>query len=470
MATAKRRTRTKGQPQSGPRPRILRIGILLGDTFIEERLIRERKPVTVGQSAKNVFSIPIEKMPRSWPLFDMVDGDYVLKINKRMDGRVAVDGRPRTLESLKGREAKQTDDYWTLPLSNKSRGKIELGEMRLLFQFVAAPPLQPRPRLPASVRGTLADRIDPRLAMILAISIVIHFAVALWAFQHDKTTDRFAQKRLDDFRRDQIEIRTIQIEQPATSKGETATETADKGEEEKPTKKAAVKKPDKGGDENKTDEGPPDDATLEKLIKEKSKVVGVMGGFGKGPARYTQAADVDEGTGLDKGMNDLKQSGTNVAAFGKGDGKRRGPANSNIVGDRGKGKVGDAQGGGSTGPKAEEKITSRASFSGIDEESDGTLDPGRVARKIQSRYRRGLQQCHERLLKVNPRAGGRVQLSFTVGPTGRVTGARARGFDPSVDQCIMGQMRRWRFGTPKDEDGKPSKAKFSMPVILKAGT
>ena len=39
--------------------------------------------------------------------------------------------------------------------------------------------------LPASVRGTFADRIDPRLAVILGASIVIHFLVALAALVHD---------------------------------------------------------------------------------------------------------------------------------------------------------------------------------------------------------------------------------------------------------------------------------------------
>ena len=50
------------QPHSsdGRRPRILRIGILLGGKIVEERLIRERVAVTIGQSMRNTFSIPID--------------------------------------------------------------------------------------------------------------------------------------------------------------------------------------------------------------------------------------------------------------------------------------------------------------------------------------------------------------------------------------------------------------------------
>ena len=45
---------------TGPRSRILRVGILLGGKIVEERLIRERTSVTIGQSMKNTFSIPVE--------------------------------------------------------------------------------------------------------------------------------------------------------------------------------------------------------------------------------------------------------------------------------------------------------------------------------------------------------------------------------------------------------------------------
>ena len=53
------------------RRRILRIGVLLGGKIVEERLIRERVDVTLGQSAKNTFSIPIEGLPRQFNLFQV---------------------------------------------------------------------------------------------------------------------------------------------------------------------------------------------------------------------------------------------------------------------------------------------------------------------------------------------------------------------------------------------------------------
>jgi hypothetical protein len=452
----------------GSRPRILRIGVLLGDTFIEERLIRERKSVTVGQSGRNTFSVPIEGLPRSWPLFALEGRGYTLRFTDKMDGRVAIDGKPRSLESLKGHEARRADSHWSLPLDEGSRGKVEIGEMRLLFQFVAAPPLQPRPRLPASVRGTLADRIDARLAVILAASIMLHFVVALIAYNHDQTKDRYAEKRLKDFRRDTFEERTITFDNPVAATEEADAEAGDQGEPEAEPEVTRRPAPDDSGG-GSSDDVAPDDAAVDEAIKN-AAIMGILGAGEGAEGRYSKTADVDQGAGLDKGIEDIKRSGKGVSGRGNpGDRRARGPSTGKLGGDKSGGNVEEVEGGGGTSAKKEEKIASRASFGSVDDLSLSTLDPSDVIRRIRSRYLRGIKLCHERVLKVNPRSGGKVALRFTVGPTGRVTSASARGFDPTVDSCIKQQMNRWRFGTPKDDGGKPMSADFATAVVLKPG-
>ena len=76
---AQRPPQMQSQPQSpqqqqAPRQRILRIGILLGGKIVEERLIRERTSVSIGQSMKNTFSIPVEGLPLEFTLFALDDG------------------------------------------------------------------------------------------------------------------------------------------------------------------------------------------------------------------------------------------------------------------------------------------------------------------------------------------------------------------------------------------------------------
>src|SRR5580765_6587122 len=155
-------------PQQGPRQRILRIGILLGGKIVEERLIRERTPVSIGQSMKNTFSIPVEGLPLEFTLFALEEGKYSLRFLNKMDGRLSDgSGQVHTLDVLKqSRGAANQGEYWSVPLTDGARGKLSIGDLTILFQFVTEPPRQPKPMLPASVRGTIADRIDPRLAVI----------------------------------------------------------------------------------------------------------------------------------------------------------------------------------------------------------------------------------------------------------------------------------------------------------------
>ena len=90
-----------------------------------------------------------------------------------------------------------------------------------------------------------------------------------------------------------------------------------------------------------------------------------------------------------------------------------------------------------------------------------------MAKIIRARYLQGIKRCHQRLLKADPNAGGRVSLRFTVGPTGGVTKSDVKGFDGTVDACIKELTLKWRFGAPKDDDGKPTSAEFQIPLVLK---
>src|SRR5262249_49181136 len=46
-----------------------------------------------------------------------------------------------------------------------------------LFQFVAPPPVQPKPQLPVSVKGGLSSQIDWTMTIIAAFSFLFHFGM-----------------------------------------------------------------------------------------------------------------------------------------------------------------------------------------------------------------------------------------------------------------------------------------------------
>ena len=470
MGTARPRQAPHGQARQAPRAavRCLRVGVALGDTFIDERLFRVRENITVGQSAKNTFSIPIEDLPRSWPLITIENGRYILHFTNNMDGRLSDGTNVFTFDALKGRGATQRGNHWSVPLVETSRGKVELGQMKLLFQFVMAPPIQPRPRLPASVRGSLADRIDPVLAVILSVSILLHFAVMLYAMQHDRTVYGTGEQLYREFQRDtfkdKVIAETIEVQPEETT---AAVETGPPKPAERPSGGSTntptpTKEPAGGGTG-----GTPDDATIAEDIQNSALIAAITGNAKEG-GRYGKLNETDQGTDLNKALDDAK--GKDIGAIGKGDGRdTRGPNTGKIGTDKGNGKVdGPGQGGG-TGTKQEEKVVSNTSFGRVEDLSSTTLDPGQVGNIIRSRYLQGIKRCHERLLKQDPKAGGRVNLSLTVSATGGVTRSRVKGFDPTVDACIQGLTKSWRFGAVKDDDGKPTSADFEIPLVLKPG-
>jgi len=97
-----------------------------------------------------------------------------------MNSPVSVTSRLATgitdLVALKG-QAKRVGPAYQVRLTDEARGKIIIGETTFLFQFVAPPPVQPRPQLPLSVKGGLAAQIDWSLTIIAAFSFLLHFGL-----------------------------------------------------------------------------------------------------------------------------------------------------------------------------------------------------------------------------------------------------------------------------------------------------
>src|SRR5437016_5792752 len=50
------------------RLRILRIGIIQAGRIVEERLVRKRENMSIGQSARHMLVVPSDALPRQWLL------------------------------------------------------------------------------------------------------------------------------------------------------------------------------------------------------------------------------------------------------------------------------------------------------------------------------------------------------------------------------------------------------------------
>lgn len=125
--------------------RVLRIGIVQGGKIVQERLVKPGQSVTVGESPKNTFTLPtsaaVAGLPKRFTLFQARGEGYVLGFTDGMNGKIAVDDGIVGLADLKSRPgASSKGDVFFAPISVKNRGKVVIGDVTVLFQFVAAPP------------------------------------------------------------------------------------------------------------------------------------------------------------------------------------------------------------------------------------------------------------------------------------------------------------------------------------------
>jgi hypothetical protein len=446
------------QAQPGGRPRILRIGILLGGKIVDERLIRERAAVTIGQSMRNTFSIPIEGLPLEFTLFAPGDHRYSLRFLSRMDGRLSdAGGQVQTLDALRTHGAQNHGDYYQIPLTSSARGKLSLGDLTILFQFVTEPPRQPKPMLPASVRGTFADRFDPRLSVILGASILLHFVVVILALLTDVETDTGIAERAYNltFKQDTY---TVDLTQPKPDLGSAAGSAApekkkpDKG----PARPAAPEKGDGGGK--------PNEAVMR---EEAAKFADQLTGEGGNGTSEGDMSKRRPGADLGTQIVEVREGGQQVKVGGGAGRTSRGDGDVRVGTGHGpdiNAPTGPESAGG--GKTAEKGPSGRISVAERQTSDETTLSPDAVMNKILSAYMAGLKRCYKEYLKKDASARGKVTLAFTVNETGRAVKGTAHGFAGEVDECIGGQMSNWRFPTPKDKDGEATEASFSITLQL----
>src|SRR5579872_1512043 len=161
--------------QQATGPKVLRIGLVAAGRILEERIVKQRTSVTVGPGERSTFVIQAN-LPPQFKLFELIGGDYYLKFLDGMTGRIALATGITDLVALRG-QAKRVGPAYQVRLTEEARGKIVIGETTFLFQFVAPPPVQPKPQLPLSVKGGVASQIDWNLTIIAAFSFLVHFGL-----------------------------------------------------------------------------------------------------------------------------------------------------------------------------------------------------------------------------------------------------------------------------------------------------
>jgi TonB family protein len=413
--------------------KILRVGIIQGGKIVEERHVRRPDSVSVGQDAKNTFVIPASNLPPSFPVFDFRGTHYYLLFTERMDGRVRIGDKDLDFAALRAQKlAQKRGSVYALQLDDSAKGKVSLGEVTLLFQFVPPPPAPTRMALPPEYRGTLWTSLDHVFFGILAASVLLNFSGAACIAFSAKPPD--AEVALDE-----LPDRFAKLLVPPPTPEPEKPKEEPKGEEK--VEKKEAKKKDKPTDEARK-------AAIAQKVQSKGilKILGAAGGQG------ALKDLLGEGTGTQDVASALKgaQGGVVVATTGGVGGPRGGGAGSAA----GIGDVGTSGGGNvSLGNKGDARVSGRVSAASPEVDS-ADVDREALARYIKARLT-AIRGCYENQLKRNPTLKGKVVVRFNITPAGRAGDIKIEENSvgsAEVGECIASLMRSWVFPfKPPDE-------------------
>jgi hypothetical protein len=435
-------------------PRVLRIGLVQGGKVIEERVIKQRSTVTVGPSEKSTFVLPTKNLPPTFKLFELIGTDYVLNFLDGMTGRVALKTGISDLTALRG-QAKRVQQgsaqAYQVALNEEARGKVVVGETTFLFQFVAPPPVQPRPQLPVSVKSGV--EIDWTTTIIAAFSFLFHFGLigSIYADWMDPPVDDAlsVQQLIDAVKQlpppPPVEQPKENVDASATATAAATAEAAPKAQSNS-NSSASKSAPSSGG---KISEAKAAAISKELASFEVAMLSALNSGGASTDNVLTQSntplglldSAAASGTGSGKGnSNGLNLGGGGGGSFTPGGGGGGG------LSSMGQTKVDDKSdpGKGATvkGP------VGNASVGGASVSGGSVANASAVVAKMSAGFRR----CYQKGLAEDPNMKGSVRITAKIGPNGEVLGASPSGgggLSGTVIQCVVARVSSAQFAPPE---------------------
>ena len=455
-------------------PKVLRIGLFKDKKIVEERIVRRRETVTVGTAAKNHLLIKAGTLPAKleshFELFQLVGDDYILNFTDSMTGKVALPGGVQRLEHLRETgAARDAGTHHQIKLAETSRGNIRMGEFTVFFEFVTAPPITPKPQLPAAVQRGFARNIDWTFTTWVIFSYMLFFGSIIYLENADWKIEQSSQEVPETLARLVFEapVEPPDVEEEIGDAEEPAEEK--KAAQEKRPERKASKEP-----ARRQELGGARDAVVsaearariadEAAAQAEAMLLGALGTGGgalndvlAGGAVTGNAADVlAQASGV--GVATKSQTGTLRTRSGGGSGQQAGLGS--LKASKGAGKA--AKEGGAVKERA---IRGNVGLRrGGDVGGSGAFDAALVQRQIKQRIK-SITRCYESELRRNPSLAGKVTVTFTIQQRGNVTGAKATENttgSPAVADCVTRTIGRFRFN-PGPEGGSVT---FRYPFVF----
>jgi hypothetical protein len=435
-------------------PKVLRIGIVqkVGDDpkpkVVHERVLKPGQTVTVGESDKNTFVFSAPGLPKRFTLFSTRGEAYTLHFTDGMQGMVSKgEGKPDSLESLRQGDGKKAEGY-AVPLDTNARGKLIIGDITVLFQFVTAPPESARTMahgggaIPTDFRPKLVEDDDPIFYGFLALFGTLGAVLTIYV----ANTEPIPQDFLTD-----IPPQILEIIAPA--KDDEVQPEEEVVEEARPDPEKASKVKPEVSDQPEPPAAPRTREEVQQdLTKNSALIAMLIGTQGEGQTgERTNAFSTD-----DSNFSSLQDAAQNAAGVVAGTDANLAMRNASGPGGRenaGIGGVGTAGGGtAAVGTVAAPKPKGSASLGSVEPSNPEAADKVKtVVRRNQGQ----IKACYEAQLLNNPSLSGRVAVTMTI-VSGRVTSAKVdenTTGDDALGTCITRKIRSWKFDADVSDEG-----------------
>jgi len=416
--------------------KVLRLGLIQKGRIVEERLVRDAETVTIGTDAACTLRVPESGLPDSFPVFTAVRGGWQLCFDDTMDGHVQSPlGAYDFNRVVAEKKTAQKGGLHFLRLQPDQWGRVALGEVTVLFQFVVPPPVAPRIRLPRAARGNRFRSMDGLFVLVLLVSLGVH--VSAYAglstipvreeVTLEEIPDRFAKLLIPERRPEPVKVEEKKPEA-----------VADKKED----KKAEEKKPEPEDPQKVAERKAARAAAVAKAVQQKG-ILRVLGALGPGTGRGAVADVFGKGDGFGDVASALSGAGgvavaTDTVTGGRKGGGQGGAASIGDLGTSGGGKV-------ALGAKSEVRVSGTVGVEDAEVDSPD-IDQQKLGGFVRARMA-AIKACYENQLKRNPGLKGRIRIRFTILETGGlsdVTALENTVGSPEVAACILGTMRSWR--------------------------
>ena len=431
-------------------PKVLRIGLVQGGKVIEERVVKQRTHVTIGPSEKSMFVIPSKSIPPNFRLFELMGGEYVLNFLDGMTGRVALKTGISDLAALRGQARRVSvgaAQAYQVNLSEEARGKVVVGETTFLFQFVAPPPVQPKPQLPVSVKAGLANDIDWATTIIAAFSFLFHFG-AVGSIYSDWMDPVLNEEVFVDQLIEQMKnIPRPVVEEPKAEVTDAPATSAAAAVE-------APKSADGGGGAKGPGGARMGDAKASQISSDLERMelamLGVLNSDGSATQGVLNSGDVPTGLldGAGASAAGIGQGGPNGLNMGGGSG---GPIRPGATGGGGLNSIGNT---GSSGPATAGSTAKVKGPVGNAQVGGAQVSGGNVANasSVVAGMAAGFRRCYNRGLSENPEMKGSVRITARIGPNGEVLSASPSGgggLSGGVVSCVAARVASAQFAPPE---------------------